>query len=287
MTTTKAAARPRQARPSGDPVWRALEGVHGRVSALEHAMAPAFAAPIRENVTEQRDTVTSSSTGMDWSRFPDHDEDYLAGRITLDQAKGRHQRPDEGCGCPNCVHDRKLTAQRYAVPDPAPEARCPFCRGTGYTAPSHPDASWTPCTACEAEVYMRLQREAYQGNQYSTPSAALVAARQRIEACETCHGSGKVRTPVQATPCSPCRGTGRDNHMVMPAGVLWPRAGGGNEVVKASAPGRQEQATHWSTRPESEGMPEPVSAIMPSAAGDVPGFMTARTLGAAITRPRN
>jgi DnaJ-class molecular chaperone len=264
-----------------------VTAVHDRLSAVEHALSPAFAAPIEKTVAETERNTATSSGGMDWSKFPDHDPEYLQGRITLDQAKARHARPDEGCGCPNCVHARKLAStQRYVSPEPAPEARCPFCRGAGYTAPTHPDASWTPCTACEAEVYMRLQRESYNGNQYSTPSAALLKARERVEACEECHGTGKVPTPVQYAQCSPCRGSGRDNHMVMPPGVLWPRAGGGaGEVVKASVSGQQEQSTHWTTRPD-EGMPEPVSAITPSAVADMPGFAAARTHAAMITRPR-
>jgi DnaJ-class molecular chaperone len=282
--TKAATARP---RPPGDPVWRALEGVHGRVSALEHAMAPAFSAPIEKTVGQPERNTATSSGGMDWSRFPDHDPDYLQGKISLEQARLRHQRPDEGCQCEDCKHQRKVTAQRYTQPESAPEARCPFCRGSGYTAPTHPDASWAPCTACDADTYLRLRRESYNGNQYSVPSAVLVAARERIEACEECHGSGKVPTPVQYAPCSPCRGSGVDNHVVQPRGVLWPRAGGGaGEVVKASAPGQQEQSTNWTTRPE-EGLPEPVSAITPSAAADMPGFAAARTHAAMITRPRN
>lgn len=36
-------AKPKpKTRPVSDPVWRALEGVHGRVSRIEHALAPAF-----------------------------------------------------------------------------------------------------------------------------------------------------------------------------------------------------------------------------------------------------
>lgn len=284
MSTRTAPAKPRS-RPPGDPVWRALEGVHDRVSTIEHALAPAFAAPKENTVDQPERNTTSSSGGMRWETFPDHDPDYLAGRITLDQAKLRHQRPDEGCGCPNCVHTRKLTAQRYTQPESIPEARCPFCRGSGYTSPTHPDASWTPCTACDAELYMRLQRESYNGNQYSVPSAALVAARERVEKCEECHGSGKVPTPVPLAPCSPCRGTGRDNHLAMPRGVLWPRAGG-DFAKDTSGSNPPEQHTMWTARPEPESMPEPVSATTPIAASDAPGFMHARTLGAAITRPR-
>jgi len=268
-------------------VWRALEGVHGRVSALEHAMAPAFAAPMENTVGQPERNTATSSGGMDWAKFPDHDPDYLQGRISLDEAKARHARPDEGCQCPNCVHTRKLaTVQRYAAPDPAPEARCAICHGTGHQG--RPEAmGWRSCPACEAETFWALSRAAYQGNEYSIPTGPLEAARARVLACEECHGSGRIWEPVPATPCPACRGTGRDNHLSMPPGILWPRAGGGaGEVVKASTPGMQEQATHWSTRPEPEGMPEPVTASTPSAAADMPGFMTARTLGAAITRPR-
>lgn len=291
LTTTRS-GRP---RATVDPVAVAaeVESLKARVDGHDKVLAPAFAAPKETTVTQPQFDFSvirhgsGSGGGMDWSQFPDHDPDYLSGKITLDQAKGRHQRPDEGCQCPNCAHDRKVTAQRYAAPDPVPEARCPFCRGTGSVSPTHPDASWTPCTACDAETFLRLQRESYNGNQYSVPSAPLVAARERVEACAECGGSGKVRTAVPLAPCSPCRGTGRDNHLAMPAGVLWPRANGTGEVVKDTSGGSpSEQHTMWTTRPEPDAMPEPVSATTPVAAADAPGFMHARAHGAAITRPR-
>lgn len=73
--------------------------------------------------------------------------------------------------------------------------------------------------------------------------------------------------------------------MVMPAGVLWPRANGGPaEYVKADPPGLQQQSTHWQQMPEPV-TPAPATS-MPEANADLPGFLAARALGAQVTRPR-
>ena len=271
-------------RGSVDPqaLAREFETLKARVDGHDRVLAPAFAAPMEKTVDDgtERDIVTSSSTGgMRWDAFPDHDPDFLAGRITLDQAIARHVRPDEGCQCPNCTHQRKMDA-RIVSPEPEPQAKCPFCRGPGYTG--RPEGmGWSSCPECHAEEFERLHREAYQGNQYTAVSATLLNARQRVIDCTGCGGSGKVPVPVPLTPCSPCRGTGRDNHMAMPKGVLWPRADGGG-MVKADAPGMQQQATHWSTRPEPGYLPEPPPRRDPSAE---PAFATARQHATAPPRP--
>lgn len=280
---TKAATA--RTRPPGDPVWRAVTAVHDRLAAVEHALSPAFAAPMSNVVDQPERNTATSSGGMDWSKFPDHDPEYLAGTITLDQAIARHARPDEGCQCPNCAHQRKLaTVQRVVIPEPIPEARCAICHGSGFQG--RPEAmGWKSCPHCDAEVFWALSRGAYQGNQYSTPTGPLEAARAKVLACQECEGAGRIWEGVPATPCPACRGTGHDNHLAMPPGVLWPRADGSG-AVKASTPGQQEQSTHWTTRPD-EGMPEPVSAITPSAAADLPGFASVRAHAAMITRPRS
>jgi hypothetical protein len=284
LTTTRS-GRPR-AHVDPAAVAAEVESLKSDLGDIKRVLAPAF-TPMSRTVTDPERNTATSSGGMDWSKFPDHDPDYLQGRISLEQAKARHARPDEGCQCPTCVHTRKLaTAQRYVSPEPAPEARCAICHGTGHQG--RPEAmGWRSCPSCEAETFWALSRAAYQGNQYSTPTGPLEAARAKVLACGECHGAGRIWEGIPATPCPACRGTGKDNHLSMPPGVLWPRAGGGaGEVVKASVPGQQEQSTHWTTRPD-EGMPEPVSAITPSAAADMPGFAAARTHAAMITRPRN
>ena len=290
MTTT--AAKPKS-RPPGDAAWRAIVGMHDRVSAIEAALAPAFAAP-KENIVAEpdppRDTgpgiipagpyrMHGTSGGMRWDSWPDHDPDYLAGRISLDQARARHARPDEGCGCPNCVHQRKMNP-RIVSPEPEPQARCAICHGSGFQG--RPEAlGWRSCPACDAEVFWALQRASYQGNEYTAPTAALEAARERVLKCEECHGSGRTWEPVPAAPCPACRGTGVDNHVVMPRGVLWPRADGGGPV-KADMPGMQQQATHWSAR--ADYLPEPPPRRDPSGSIE-PAFATARQHATVPPRP--
>lgn len=138
MTGKATLTRTRSGQPRAqvDPaaVAAEVEALRSDMGDIKKVLAPAF-APRSETVDAQpqRDTVHSSSTGMDWSRFPDHDPDFLSGKITLGEAIARHMRPDEGCQCPNCAHQRKLTAQRYAQPEPEAQAACPICRGTGHT----------------------------------------------------------------------------------------------------------------------------------------------------------
>ena len=269
-------------RGSVDPqaLARDFETLKSDVSGIKKVLAPAFAAPMENTVDGQPERYTTSSTGgMQWERFPDHDPDFLSGRITLEQARTRHARPDEGCQCPNCQHQRKADA-RIVSPEPEPQAACPFCRGTGYTGRPEGMGS-ASCPDCRAEEFERLHRESYQGNQYTAVSAALTDARQRVIDCTGCGGSGRVPVPVSLTPCSPCRGTGRDNHVAMPKGVLWPRADGG--MVKADAPGMQQQATHWSTRPEPGYLPEPPPPHRDPSAE--PAFATARQHATVPPRP--
>jgi hypothetical protein len=292
--TTRTAAKPRPPRPPGDPVWRAVTSVHDRLSAVEAALAPAFAvpkaAPKESTVTEPLFATARSSSGMDWGKFPDHDPDFLAGRITLDQARLRHQHPDSGCGCGNCVRDRQLAEQQHQ-PEPIPEAKCPFCVG-GYVGVPE-GMGWASCTACNAAEFERLQREAYQGNQYTAASVPLLAARQRVIDCTECSGTGKVWSPPPPGLCPACKGSGRDDHIVTPRGTLWRSARFG--LVRASAPGQQQQTTHWEVLaeapPPEPGLPE---AVMPrpapiaaeANADQLPDFMAARALGARVTQPR-
>jgi hypothetical protein len=271
-----------------------------RVDGHDKVLAPAFAStPMREAMTAEPEPYhfhpySGSRSGLDWSRFPDHDPDYLAGRITLEQATARHQRPDEGCQCPNCTVQRQQADHRYAMPEPERQARCPFCHGTGFTGlPA--GVGWASCTACDAEKFERLVRENYQGNQYSMPVAELQAARQRIIDCTECaqvqadgtvQGTGKTWQPIAPSPCSPCRGTGIDTHIVTPRGTLWMARNGSNgagQYVQDTSGGKGvEQRTLF------EAIPEP-ALPMPEAPGfgsELPDALRVRAQGAAITRNR-
>lgn len=169
-----------------------------------------------------------------------------------------------------------------------PEVRCVICQGTGYQGwPA--GMGWTPCRACAAEELFRLQEETFHvRSEFGNHQMATVlrAARERVASCAECQGTGKTWEPIPAAPCPACRGTGRDNHMGMPPGVLWPRADG--DFAKDTSGGRvPEQVTHWTADAETEpgAMAEPAAASMPEAS-DVPAFMTARAVGQRITYSR-
>ena len=126
MTSKATVTRTRSGilRGSIDPqaLSRELDSLKSDVSGIKRVLAPAFTAP-KESTTVAEPSpprsVTTSNGTTNWSVYPDHDPEYLAGQITLEQARARHQRPDEGCGCPNCVHQRKQAAPHRRARDRA------------------------------------------------------------------------------------------------------------------------------------------------------------------------
>jgi hypothetical protein len=181
MTKT---ATPRRVNPGTSAtllgaVLNEVESLRDRVDGHDRVLAPAFTAPKeRESTVPMSPTMSigpgaapvepyhvrnSSSGGMEWHKFPDHDADYLAGRISLDQAIARHMRPDEGCQCVNCARDRKRVVHQHQ-PEPERRPRCPSCGGNGrrdVIGLGLSGLDWTPCTACNAVEFFRLQGEAY------------------------------------------------------------------------------------------------------------------------------
>lgn len=137
-------------------------GGHARV------LSPAF-APQRQQAPA---TVSGSSSGIDWSRFPDHDPDYLAGRISLPEATRRLAAQQE--------------AARQHIAGAADRPRCLVCGGTG-ARPRVPGWAREGCTAC--------------------PDCDGTDVH-----CRSCDGSGKAggqRLAAPAVPCDACKGTGR------------------------------------------------------------------------------
>ena len=82
-------ARPRpKTRPPGDSTWRAVVAVHDRLTAVEHALAPALVPPMRQDMTGTRGPgahppepvvmrQASSRTGNIWDHDVEHSPAFM------------------------------------------------------------------------------------------------------------------------------------------------------------------------------------------------------------------